>query len=100
MLGKECLCKVNQIRNYSVIGICPEGCELKAVACFTFLAPSCIGILDGIESRAVGIILGICSIGNNKYLHILIESTACPETVTLISVYLIESLSNGNASAF
>lgn len=100
MFGKEGLCKINQIRNDSVIGICPEGCELKAITCFTFLAFRCIGILDGIETCAVRIILGICSVGNNEYLYILIESTASPETVTLISVYLIESLSDGNTPAF
>ena len=72
MLGKESPGKVHQVSNHPVAGIGPERGELKAVAGLALPAPTGIGcFLHGIESGAVGIILGIGAIGNHENLHIL-----------------------------
>ena len=50
MLRKKCLCEVDQIWNNAIVGIRPEGCKFKAVACLLLLCLSGICILDGIKS--------------------------------------------------
>ena len=45
-----------------------------------------------VGAGGVGVVFGICSIGDDKYLHILIQSASCPETVSLIAVYLVKGL--------
>ena len=100
MLCKESLCEVNQIRDNTVIGICPEAGKFKAVACFSFFRLAGGSILYGIKASAVGVVFRICSIGDNENLHIFKQPTAWPKRITLITVYLIKRLPNGNATAF
>ena len=76
MLCKESLCEVNQIRDNTVIGICPEAGKFKAVACFSFFRLAGGSILYGIKASAVGVVFRICSIGDNENLHIFKQPTA------------------------
>ena len=99
MLCKESLCEVNQIRDNTVIGICPEAGKFKAVACFSFFRLAGGSILYGIKASAVGVVFRICSIGDNENLHIFKQPTACPKGITLIAIYLIECLSDRDSSA-
>ena len=99
MLGKECLCEVNQIRNDVVLAVRPERSELEAVAC-VFRGPSPIQFPYMAVSCCVGIVLGVCSIGDDEYLDILIKPTGCPEAIPLIAVYLIECLLDGDTAPF
>ena len=100
MSGKECLCKVNQIRNDTIVGICPEGCKFKAVACLFLLGLTGVCILNGIETGTVGVVLRIRTIRDNKDLSILKQPTSCPEGIPLVAIDLIEGFSDSNTSAF
>jgi len=51
-------------------------------------------------SSGAGIVLGVGAIGDDKYLYILKNTTSGPETISLISVYLIECLLELNAPSF
>ena len=51
-------------------------------------------------SGGIGIILSVCSIGDNENLHILIQSTCRPKTVSLIAFDLIKCFTDRNATAF
>ena len=52
-----------------------------------------------VEACGVGVILGVGSVGYDENLHILIETTAYPETIPLIAVYLVECLFELNTSS-
>ena len=52
-----------------------------------------------VEACGVGVILGIGSVGYDENLHILIQSAACPETISLIAVNLVERLFELNTSS-
>ena len=43
-----------------------------------------------VRPGSVGVVLGVGTIGDDKHLHILIQTTSSPETVPLVSVYLVE----------
>ena len=93
MLCEEGLCKVNQIWNHTVIGICPEAGKLKAITCLSLTCSPLLMFLScAIPSSAVGIILCICSIGYNKNLDILIQSAPRPKRIPLVTVDLVECL--------
>ena len=100
MLRKKRFCEIHKIRYDSVFGVSPERSEFKAVAGFLFLGFNRIGVLDNIEACAVGVIFGISSVADNKYLYILIQTAASPEAVALITIYLIERLADRNAASF
>ncbi len=100
MFRKKCLCEIHKVRYDSVPGVSPARSELKAVAGFLFSGISRISVLDNIETRAVGVIFGIGAVADNKYLNILVQTAACPETVALIAVYLIECFADRNAASF
>ena len=100
MLCEKSLCKINQIWNYTVIGICPEAGKLKTVTGLGLTCSPFLMLLFRIPSGAVGIILCICTIGNDKNLNVLIQSASCPEGIPLVAVNLVESLTDGNTSAF
>ena len=73
VLGKERLGKVNEVCNYLVVAVCPEGSKLKAVACFLrFLFCGFAHFLDVAVSGGVGIILGMRTVGDNENLNVLI----------------------------
>ena len=72
VLCKECPGKVDQIRQHTVIRIGPVGGKFKAIAGLFLFHLAVFGILDGIVAGAVGVVLGICAVGDHKNLHILI----------------------------
>ena len=100
MFCEKCLCKIHQIGNNTIFCIRPERCKLKTIACFALFGFTRLCFFSGIETGSIGIILCVCTVRDNKYLNILIQSAACPETVTLITVDLIESFTNLHATPF
>ena len=98
MFCEEGLCKVNQIWNHTVIGICPEAGKLKAITCLSLTCSPLLMFFFCIPSSAVGIILCICSIGYNKNLDILIQSAPRPKRIPLVTVDLVKCLTDGNTS--
>ena len=102
MLGEECAAETHQIGNRPVVGICPPRGELKAVARLpTFGAVSAGGsLLDMALARGIAVILGVGSVRYDKYLDILEQSAAGPETLPLVAVDLVESLLDVDAAAF
>ena len=50
-----------------------------------------------IKPGSVGVILGICTIGHHKNLHILKQARSRPEAVPLVAVDLVERLPDGHA---
>ena len=99
MFCKEGPCKVDQIRNNPVVGIGPKTGKLKAVAGLFLFLLAALGILDGIPASAVGVVLGIGSVGDNENLSIFKQTTTGPEGIPLVTVDLIEGLTDGNTSA-
>ena len=100
MLCEKGLCKINQIRNHTVIGICPEAGKLKTVTGLGLTCSPFLMFLFCIPSGTVGIILCVRAIGNNKNLNIFIQSASCPERISLVAVDLIECFTDSNSSAF
>lgn len=100
MPGKEGSGKVNQIRDDTVVGIGPEGSELKAVAGLAFLLIRGTGILDGVLPGTVGVVLGIGAVADDEDLYVFIQATSCPEGISLITVDLIEGFSDVYTTAF
>ena len=96
---EKSLCKINQIRNHTVIGICPEAGKLKTVTGLGLTCSPFLMFFFCIPSGTVGIILCIRAIGNNKNLNIFIQSASCPERVSLVAVDLIECFTDSNSSA-
>ena len=100
MLCEKRLRKIDQIRDHTIIGICPETGKLKTVTAlgltcaFLFMLPLCV------PPGTVRIIFRICSIGDNKNLDVFIQPTARPERLSLVALNLIESLPDGHAPAF
>ena len=97
---EKSLCKINQIRNHTVIGICPKAGKLKTVTGLGFTCSPFLMLLFRIPSGAIRIILCICTIGNDKNLNVFVQSASCPERIPLVAVNLVESLTDGNTSAF
>ena len=96
MLCKECPGKVDQIRQHTVIRIGPVGGKLKAIAGLFLFRLAVFGVLDGIVAGAVGVVLGICAVGDHKNLHILIQAAARPERIPLVAVDLVERFPDGH----
>ena len=71
MLCKKGFRKVNQIRDYFIAGIRPEGSKFKAIACLFLLCLSRVCIFNCVPPSAVWIVLCIRSIGDHKNLNIL-----------------------------
>ena len=100
VLGKEGFRKINQVCNYLIVAICPEGSKFKAVAGFLgFLFCSFAHLFDVAVSGGVGVILGMGSIRDNENLHILIQAACRPEAVSLVAFDLIKGFPNSNAPA-
>ena len=96
MLCKECPGKVDQIRQHAVVCIGPVGGKFKAIAALFLFRFAVFGVLDGIVAGAVGVVLGICAIGDHKNLRILVQTAARPERIPLIAVDLVERLPDGH----
>ena len=100
MLCEKSLCKINKIWNYTIVGICPKTGKLKAITGLSLTCSPLFMFLFCIPSGTIGIILCICTIGNDKNLDVLIQSASSPERIPLITVNLVECLTDGNTSAF
>ena len=96
MLCKECPGKVDQIRQHTVVRIGPVGGKFKAIAGLFLFRLAVFGILDGIVAGAVGVVLGICAVGDHENLRILVQTAARPERIPLIAVDLVERLPDGH----
>ena len=57
-------------------------------------------LLNVAVTGGIGIILRVCTVGDNENLHILIQSACRPEAVALIALDLIEGFTDGNAAPF
>ncbi len=101
MPRKKSLRNVNEIWDDAIVGVCPEGCELKAVTGL-FLPGILVlfGIIDVVVAGTVGIVLCVHAVGDHEDLHELIQTTPCPKGVPLITVDLIEGFTDSNATAF
>ena len=100
MLCKKRLGKIYKIGNGAVISVCPERSKLKAIGSFLTTFSGCSLIFfDMTESSSVGVVLGICTVRDNKNLYILIQTGTRPKTVPLIAVDLIKCFFEGNATA-
>ena len=96
MLCKECPGKVDQIRQHAVVRIGPVGGKFKAIAGLFLFRLAVFGVLDGIVAGAVGVVLGICAVGDHENLRILVQTTARPERIPLVAVDLVERLPDGH----
>ena len=85
---EKSLCKINQIRNHTVIGICPKAGKLKTVTGLGFTCSPFLMLLFRIPSGAIRIILCICTIGNDKNLNVFVQSASCPERIPLVAEIL------------
>ena len=92
--------KVHQICDYPVVGICPKRSKLKTVAGFCAFSFSGFGFFDGVKTSAVGVVLRISAVGDDEDLHVFVQSAACPKAISLVTVNLVERLSNRYATAF
>jgi len=98
-LSKKGPAKVHQIRNRAVVGICPPGGKLKAVAgAFPLLDAPFRCLPDVRGPRGVAVILGMCAVGDNKKLYVFKKPASCPERLPAIAVDLIECLFDVYAS--
>ena len=98
MLCKECPGKVDQIRQHTIICIGPVGGKFKAIAGLFLFRLAVFGVLDGIVAGAVGVVLGICAVGDYENLRILVQTAARPERIPLVAVDLVERLPDGHPS--
>ena len=96
MLCKECPGKVDQIRQHTVVRIGPVGGKFKAIAGLFLFRLAVFGVLNGIVAGAVGVVLGICAVGDHENLRILVQTTACPERIPLVAVDLVKCLPDGH----
>ena len=96
MLCKECPGKVDQIRQHTVIRIGPVGGKFKAIAGLFLFRLAVFGILDSIVASAVGVVLGICAVGDHENLRILVQAAARPERIPLVAVDLVKCLPDGH----
>ena len=100
MAGKEGTGEVHQIRNHTVFRIGPVRRKLETVAGLLFPGLARLCVLDGIGTGAVGIILRIGAVGDDKELDILKEAGSGPEGIPLVAVNLVEGLADGHSPAF
>ncbi len=100
MLCEKGFCKINQIRNHTVIGICPETSKLKTITGLCLACSPLLMFFFCIPSGAVGIIFCVRTVGYDKNLNIFIQSASRPERIPLITIDLVKCLTNGNSSAF
>jgi len=100
MSCKKCSRKVHQICDDSIVGICPKRSKFKTVAGFCAFSFSGSSFFDGVKTGAVRVILRVGAIGDDKNLYIFIQSAACPKAISLVTVNLVERLSNRHATAF
>ena len=99
VLGEEGAGEVDKVGDHLVVGVRPEGGELKAVAGLLLFGLARGRLPDGVEPGGVGVVLGIGAVRDDEDLHILKEAAPRPEGVPLVAVDLVEGLPDGHAPA-
>lgn len=97
--GEEGTGEVDKVGDHLVVGVRPEGGELKAVAGLLLFGLAGGRLPDGVEPGGGGVVLGVGAVGDDKDLYILEQAAPRPEGVPLVAVDLVESLPDGHASA-
>ena len=99
VLGEEGAGEVDEVGDHLVVGVRPEGGELKAVAGLLLFGLAGGRLPDGVEPGGVGVVLGVGAVGDDKDLYILEQAAPRPEGVPLVAVDLVKCLTYGNTSA-
>lgn len=99
VLGEEGAGEVDEVRDHLVVGVRPEGGELKAVAGLLLFRLAGGRLPDGVEAGGIGVVLGIGAVGDDENLHILEKAAPRPEGIPLVAVDLVEGLPDGHAPA-
>ena len=101
VLGKEGLGEVRQVGDGHILGVGPPRRELKGVAGVPTLSRFLLAAVlpDMGKARGVAVIFCLRAVGYNKDLHILEETGAAPERLSLIAVDLVEGFADGHATA-
>ena len=87
----EGLCEVCKVLDVVVFGVCPAVCEFEAVGGFLYTFSCSRGVFSDVAvSCGVGVVFGVCSVGDDEYLDEFEEPGACPEAFVLVAVYLVE----------
>ena len=98
MLCEKRARKVHQIGDDAVVCVRPEAGKFKAVAGLLLLLSVASRFLYRAPARAVGIILGVCAVGNDENLRILKKPAASPEAIPLIAIDLVERFADRHAA--
>lgn len=99
--GKEGSCKVLQVAEHLVLGICPVAGKLKRVAGFLSWLLALLGLFSNMTvTGCVAIVLGLRAVANHKNLYVLVERATCPERFPAVTVYLVEGFLQAHSSAF
>ena len=94
-LGQECGCEVGEVRNLVVGGVGPPHGELVGSRVGGgYLSARALVFGDVLEAHGVGVVLGVCAVGDDEDLHVAEESVAGArvEGVALVAVDLVEGL--------
>ena len=89
MLGQECLSEANKIPDGLVVCVSPPRCEFKALSTACWAAFSS-RFLDVQFTGGVGVVLGQRAVTDDKQLHIIEQTVARPERVTLVAPDLVK----------
>ena len=85
--------EVHQVIEYLIACICPIAGKLKRVACLRLiLVPSLFNLVDMAVTGRIAVVLSLRTIAHHKYLDILKQSVSCPERLSSVTIYLVESL--------
>ena len=93
--------EVNKVVEYLIAGICPIAGKLKRVACLGLvLVPSLFNLIDMAVTGRIAVVLCLCTVAHHKDLDILKQSVSCPERLSSVAIYLVESLFDANTTFF
>ena len=85
--------EVHQVIEYLIAGICPIAGKLKRVACLRLtLVPSFLYLVDMAVTGRIAVVLCLCAVAHHENLDILKQSVSCPERLSSVAIYLVESL--------
>lgn len=80
MLCKKRLREINQLRNRLITRIGPVGSKFKTVASlFALLALPFPRFFDVAGPGGIGVVLGMCAVGDDKNLDVLKQAAGCQE---------------------
>jgi len=101
MFGKEGGGEITEVGELFVLGIGPPGGELEGVGLyFTTELFGLVGLVLFGKTGGIGIVLGVGTIGDNEYLHIVEEGASHPEGLALVAVDLVEGLFDIDPTSF